>query len=76
MEERYTTNDLYLASTLSLWFPIDGFDKTEKHKIKFFFLPHVDIEKIVTAYWGGMLEVDPHALLMKFKEIKIRMYDS
>ncbi len=74
-EEYYSTSDLYLVSTLTLWFPIESLDKSNPEKTIFNFLLTTHFQETINKYWRNELLVEPKALLNNLKVIKTRLYE-
>lgn len=70
----YRTFDLALASTLSLWYPLEGIDKTNLHRSEFLFRRDDSLDKLIEAYWKRELKVEPQAFFAQLKFIKSRLY--
>lgn len=73
-EKIYSTSDLFLAATLTLWFPIQSLDKTEPQKVIFNFIFTNELQKTLDSYWRNELHVEPKALFNSLKTIKSRLY--
>lgn len=73
-EKVYSTSDLFLAATLTLWFPIESLDKTDTQKVIFNFTENDNLKTTVVAYWSNALQVEPKALLNSLKTLKSRLY--
>jgi hypothetical protein len=74
-ENYFSTSDLALSATLSLYFPLESVDKTNPQKVEFFFKKSPDLEKLVDDFWRGQLLVEPQAYFNRIKGIKARIYD-
>lgn len=72
----YSTTDLFLATTISLYFPLDSVDKTNPHKSIFNFRRTDDLDKIIEMYWRRELKIEPQSVLNQLKTIKSRLYES
>lgn len=70
----YSTSDLFLAATLTLWFPVESLDKTDPQKVIFNFTEEENLKTTVDAYWSNALQVEPKALLNNLKTLKSRLY--
>ena len=74
--EIYSTTDLALATTLSLFHPLSNIDKTNPHKAQFLFKRGENLDELIKKYWRGELRVDPQAYFNQLKVIKARLYSS
>jgi len=73
--EYYATADLSLITTLSLWYPIEGIDKTNSSKAIFFFKRDENLDKLLESYWRRELKVEPQSFFTQLKTIKTRLYE-
>lgn len=71
----YGTSDLALATTLSLFYPIESMDRTDVHRVFFTFKRTVELENTIEAYWKGELRIEPQTFFGKLKTIKARLYE-
>lgn len=74
LKEYYQTSDLSLATTISLFYPIQEIDKTDPRKASFSFKQDKKLGKLVDSYWRGELKVNPLAYFNELKNIKGRLY--
>ena len=70
----YSTSDLALASYLTLYFPIDSFDKKDPNRVIFYFKRTETFEKLVEAYWRKKVQVNPQDFFTAIKNLKTRLY--
>jgi len=70
----YSTSDLGLAATLSLWCQIEGIDRTNPHKAVFLFKRDEELNQLLEAYWRRELKVEPQTYFNQLKAIKARLY--
>jgi hypothetical protein len=70
----YVTNDLCLASFLSLYFPIEAIDKADPSKAAFLFNRSTQLEDLVEAYWKRKVQVNPQDYFNAIKNVKSRLY--
>ena len=70
----YSTNDLVTAVTLSLFFPIDAIDKTDKHRVVFYFRRVDNFDATLERFWRKQLFVEPMDFANQLKSIKTRIY--
>lgn len=77
LNDYYSTSDLALAATLSLWYSIEAIDKTQNpHKAVFLFKRDPQLEQLIESYWHGDLRVNPQAYFNQLKLVKARLYES
>ena len=72
--ENYQTSDLCLATTLSLYLPIENVDKSNTKRVVFTFGNSPKITEIIDSYWDNKLRVDPQQFFNQIKLIKSRIY--
>jgi hypothetical protein len=72
----YTTSDLSLACTLSLWFPIEKIEKGSSRKATFVFTDTAQLKDLVERYWRGQVKVEPQGFFNQLKTIKTRLYEA
>lgn len=70
----YQSSDLALATTLSLFFPIENIDKTNPHRAIFKFKRAIALDKVIEAYWKKEIKVTPQDFFQQLKVIKTRLY--
>lgn len=67
----YTTFDLCLATTLSLWIPIENLDKTRgSKKVLFIFKDSDELQKLLKDYWSGRIQTEPKRFFGQLKILK------
>lgn len=71
----YSTSDLTLAVTLSLFHPIESIDKTNPRKAIFFFLKTPELEKFIISYLRDEIKVAPQTFFNQLRTIKTRLYN-
>lgn len=71
----YRCSDFPLIVTLSLWFPIEGIDRTDSKRTCFLFPQSEELTNVVAAYSRLELKVSPLAFYQASKNIKTRLYD-
>lgn len=75
MIKHFTTTDLCLATTLSLWFPIENLDKVAgTQKVMFIFKDSEDLQKLLNDYWHGQIRIEPRHYFDNLKSLKARLY--
>lgn len=72
----YQTADLPCAAALSLFFSIEGINKSDPRRANFLFARTKTFEKVLAKYQRGGLMVEPRAYFDAIKSIKTRLYDS
>ena len=73
-EQFYKTSDLALATTLSLYSPVETTEFVGGKKVLFVFLKSQELDKLINLYWSGELRVDPQQYFAQLKVIKTRIY--
>lgn len=77
LTEYFSSFDLALSVTISLYYPLEAIDWTENpHKAKFIFKRDAQLDQLVEAYWRGELKVNPQAYFNALKNLKGRLYES
>lgn len=74
--ELYEVNDLALATTISIFFPIDCIQKKKDKRVIFFFKRTPELEKLVEGYWRRELKIEPQMFFYQLKLIKSRIYSN
>lgn len=70
----YSSSDLAMVTTLSLWYPIETIEKSDPHKAVFLFKKHQNLDKLVEEFWRGEVRVEPKTFFSQLKVIKSRLY--
>ncbi len=73
-ENYYSTSDLSLATSISLFYPLESIDKKNPYKAEFLFKRDDSLDKLIEAYWKRELKVEPQAFFAQLKFIKSRLY--
>ena len=73
-KELYQTSDLALATSLSMFFPIEGINRENPRKATFLFKRTNETEQLVENYWKGQLRVDPQLFFAQVRSVKARLY--
>ncbi len=68
------STDLFLASTVSLYYPLDSIDMTNPKRSEFVFKRDEGLDKLVEAYWRRELKIEPQTLFTQLKFMKSRLY--
>lgn len=71
----YQTSDIGLATAISLYFPVDSFDKSNPQKVIFNFKRHAGLDNLIQNYWSKKLLIEPQTLFSQLKSIKTRLYE-
>lgn len=74
-DETFNTTDLILASTISLYYPIDGIDKLNPQKVIFVFKIDEQFSQLLKKYWRRELVVEPISFFNQIKYLKSRIYE-
>ncbi|OGH32969.1 MAG: hypothetical protein A2953_00940 [Candidatus Levybacteria bacterium RIFCSPLOWO2_01_FULL_36_54] len=75
IKEYYSTSDLALTATLSLFYSIEAIDRQNPYKAQFLFKRDEQLDKLIEAYWRGELKVNPQVYFNQLKVIKSRIYE-
>lgn len=75
-EHYYQTSDLSLATTLSLWCPIEDIDRSNPRKALFIFRKTSELEKLVDQYFRNEIKISPQTYFNQLRVVKARLYDS
>jgi hypothetical protein len=73
-EDFYKTSDLALATTLSLFHPIEKIEKANPRKAFFVFKKSENLDELLEKYWKGQLQVEPALYFQQLKILKARLY--
>lgn len=71
----YKTQDLALATAISLSFPLEVIDRGG-YKAQFIFKREIGIDDLIASYWRRELKVEPQAYFDAMRAIKGRLYDA
>ena len=74
LKDYYSTSDLALATTISLWYPIEVIDKQNPRKASFLFKRDENLDQLIESFWKNKLKVDPLTFFNQLKIIKSRLY--
>lgn len=76
INDYFYTQDLGLATAISLFYPLDAIDRTQNpNKAQFVFKKQEGLEQLVEAYWKGELKANLIAYFNQLKIIKARLYE-
>jgi hypothetical protein len=73
-ENYYQTSDLSLATTLSLWYPIEDIDRSNPRKALFIFQNTEELQKLVDEYYRNEIKVSPQVYFNQLRVVKARLY--
>jgi len=73
-KDLYKTSDLSLATTLSLFCPIETLERINPHKVCFVFKRNKKFDELLEQYWKQDLKVEPQLYFNQLKIIKARLY--
>ncbi|MBI5452516.1 hypothetical protein HY945_03565 [Candidatus Gottesmanbacteria bacterium] len=74
-EHYYQTSDLSLATTLSLFAPIEEIDRsTNPRKALFVFRKTPELEKLIDQYFRNEIKVSPQVYFNQLRAVKARLY--
>lgn len=74
LSNHYSISDLALATTISLFFPIEAIDRQNPNKVQFLFKRNRNLTKLIKNYWQGKLRIEPQNYFNQLKAIKSRIY--
>ena len=75
INDYFSTSDLSLTTTLSLYYPVDSLDRSNLPKIQFLFRRDSNLDRFVESYWKGEIQVNPITFFNQLKAIKTRIYE-
>jgi hypothetical protein len=70
----YSTTSLVLAATLSLFYSVEGIDRSNPHKVEFQFKKTPKLESVLESYWRRELRVCPLEFFNNLKALKARIH--
>lgn len=73
-EHYYQTSDISLATTISLFYPLDSIYRQSDQKSFFIFKKEKGLDEIINKYWSGNLKIEPKDYFNQLKNIKTRLY--
>jgi hypothetical protein len=73
-ENKYKTSDLALATVISLYFPIESIDSSDKRRVFFIFKKSQELNELVDSFWTRKVCVEPQQFFNQLKVIKTRIY--
>lgn len=76
INDYYFTQDLGLATAISLFYPLELIEHTQNsNKAKFVFKRGDGLEQVIEAYWRGELKSSLLGYFNQLKIIKSRLYE-
>ena len=76
INDYFYTQDLGLATAISLFYPLDAIDRTKNpNKAQFVFKKDEGLDQLVEAYWKNELKASLIAYFNQLKTIKARLYE-
>ena len=76
LTDYYSSSDLALVATISLWFPIEVIDRSNPSKALFLFKRQPELDKLLEEFWRGDVRIEPKLYFAQLKVIKSRLYSS
>ena len=73
-EHYYQTSDLSLATTISLFQPIEKIDRSNPRKSVFCFQKTPELEKLIDEYFRNEIKVSPQVYFNQLRAVKARLY--
>lgn len=73
-EHYYQTSDLSLATTLSLFCPIEDIDRSNPRKAVFLFRKTPELEKLIDQYFRNEIKISPQSYFNQLRVVKARLY--
>jgi len=70
----YSTSDLSLATTLSLWCPIEDIDRSNPRKALFIFQNTGKLQELVAEYYRDEIKISPQVYFNQLRVVKARLY--
>jgi hypothetical protein len=70
----YQTSDLSLATTISLWYPIEDIDRSNPRKALFIFQNTEKLQDLVAKYYRDEIKVSPQVYFNQLRVVKARLY--
>ena len=75
-DDHYSTSDLSLATTLSLYHPIVEINRSNPRKAVFVFERTPGLQKLIEEYFRNEIKVAPQIYFNQLRVVKARLYDS
>jgi len=70
----YQTSDLSLATTISLFCPIEDIDRSNPRKALFIFRKTPELEKLIDQYFRNEIKISPQTYFNQLRVVKARLY--
>jgi len=70
----YSTENLALATAISLWFPLESIDRANPRKVRFEFLQSKQLDELIESFWKHEVRVEPLEFFNALKALKSRIY--
>ena len=70
----FTSSDLAIVATISLYFPIESIDRQNPRKAQFVFVRNTELNNLIERYWKKELLIEPRQYFDQLKAIKNRLY--
>jgi len=70
----YQTSDLSLATTISLFSPIEDIDRSNPRKAVFIFRKTPELEKLIDQYFRNEIKISPQTYFNQLRAVKARLY--
>ncbi len=74
LNDFFSTSDLALAATISLFYTLESINRTNPQKAEFIFKRDASLDQLIESYWRKALQVEPQAFFTQLKFIKSRLY--
>jgi len=74
-QKLYTTSDLALVTTLSLWFPIETINRANPKNTQFSFKQSNKLDNFLKNYWRQELKIEPQSFYQQLRFVKSRIYE-
>ena len=75
MNNFYVTTDLGLAACLlTVGYPLDSFDRSDKKRVSFIFKRDERMDKILQQYFSRLLRIEPISFFLNQKSLKSYLY--
>ncbi len=73
-DDYYSTSDLSLATTISLFYPIEDIDRSNPRKALFIFKKTPELEKLIDQYFRNEIKISPQVYFNQLRVVKARLY--
>lgn len=72
----FTSSDLALVTTISLFYSNYKIDKSNPHKVLFLFQRNKNLETLIEKYYRRQLSIEPRQFFDQLKAIKVQIYSN